>query len=103
MTGVLRLHPDTARRYYRSYLNRMHSLHSFLDRTELNPRIQTFIQMHCADDFILSVVISPGKQSTGVHLTACMGYNDRLPNRLISPRKKLARVSIMPLYCWYLP
>lgn len=49
-TGLLRLHPGTARRYYQSYLDRIHELHPFLYRTELDPKMQAFIQMYCVDE-----------------------------------------------------
>ena len=50
MSGLLRLHPDTARRYYQSYLDRMHKLHPFLHRIELDPKMHAFIQMYCVDE-----------------------------------------------------
>ncbi|KAJ6123307.1 hypothetical protein N7512_005772 [Penicillium capsulatum] len=49
-SGFLRLHPDTARRYYRSYLDRMHKLHPFLSQNELDSKIQVFIRLYCPDD-----------------------------------------------------
>lgn len=49
-SGLLRLHPDTARRYYRSYLDRMHKLHPFLNQNELDRKMQTFIRLYCVDD-----------------------------------------------------
>lgn len=49
-SGLLRLHPDTARRYYRSYLERMHKLHPFLNQNELDHKMHSFIRLYCVDD-----------------------------------------------------
>lgn len=45
--GLLKLDPRTARRYYQSYLDRMHKLHPFLDQTELDGKVETFIRSFC--------------------------------------------------------
>jgi hypothetical protein len=45
--GVFRLVGKTARRYYQSYLHRMHKLHPFLDQQELERKVEVFIDCHC--------------------------------------------------------
>lgn len=45
--GLLNLDGRTARRYYQSYLERMHKLHPFLDQTELDGKVEMFIRYFC--------------------------------------------------------
>jgi hypothetical protein len=48
--GRLSLDPRTARRYYHSYLERMHQLHPFLNKPELDGKVETFIRSFCPPD-----------------------------------------------------
>lgn len=45
--GLLKLDGRTARRYYQSYLERMHNLHPFLDQNELDGKVEMFIRYFC--------------------------------------------------------
>lgn len=45
--GLLKLDGKTAWRYYQSYLERMHRLHPFLDKPELDGKVDTFIRIFC--------------------------------------------------------
>ncbi|KAJ5591682.1 uncharacterized protein N7459_002051 [Penicillium hispanicum] len=45
--GLLRLDAKTARRYYQSYLERIHKLHPFMDQNELSRNLEVFIRCYC--------------------------------------------------------
>ena len=46
-SGLLQLDSQTARRYFTSYIDRMHKLHPFLDMNELSGKLETFIRCYC--------------------------------------------------------
>ena len=48
--GRLTLDVATARRYYQSYMDRIHQLHPFLNKPELDRKVETFIQSFCTQD-----------------------------------------------------
>jgi len=48
--GRLSLDAKTTRRYYQSYMDRMHQLHPFLNKPELDRKIETFIRSFCPRD-----------------------------------------------------
>jgi hypothetical protein len=45
--GTLWADPDTIRRYHCSYLEHIHTLHPFLDQSDLGKKIEMFIKFHC--------------------------------------------------------
>ncbi|KAJ5547909.1 hypothetical protein N7513_005143 [Penicillium frequentans] len=45
-SGVFKLSEKTSRRYYQSYLDRMHILHPFLDEQELELKVEAFIKCY---------------------------------------------------------
>ena len=45
--GLLRLDAKTARRYYQSYLDRIHKLHPFMDQYALSQNVEVFIRCYC--------------------------------------------------------
>lgn len=51
--GVFKLSEKTSRRYYQSYLERMHILHPFLDEQELDLKVEAFIKCHSPRTSIL--------------------------------------------------
>jgi hypothetical protein len=48
--GRLSLDPKTARRYYHTYLEKIHLLHPFLSQSELDGKVETFIRSFCPYD-----------------------------------------------------
>lgn len=48
-SGVFKLSKKTSRRYYQSYLDRMHKLHPFLDEQELDMKVEAFLNCYSPD------------------------------------------------------
>ena len=48
--GRLSLDAKTARRYYHTYLDRIHQLHPFVNKPELDGKVETFIRCFCPRD-----------------------------------------------------
>ncbi|KAJ6117911.1 hypothetical protein N7523_005662 [Penicillium sp. IBT 18751x] len=48
--GQLNLDAKTARRFYQTYLERMHPLHPFLNKPELDGKVEAFITCYCPRD-----------------------------------------------------
>ncbi|KAJ5144493.1 hypothetical protein N7526_002001 [Penicillium atrosanguineum] len=48
--GRLSLDAKTARRYYQTYLEKIHQLHPFLNKPELDGKVEAFIKLFCPQD-----------------------------------------------------
>ncbi|KAE8421465.1 hypothetical protein BDV36DRAFT_304945 [Aspergillus pseudocaelatus] len=45
--GVLTADPDMVRRYHKSYIKHIHQLHPFLDQSDLEKKVDSFIKVYC--------------------------------------------------------
>lgn len=89
-SGLLRLHPDTAHRYHRSFLERIHKLHPFLNQNDLDPKIETFIRLYCVDQSTLYRDNPPGPMDS--RLSADLHWFQRTSEEaIISSRRSVGR------------
>ncbi|KAJ5715201.1 uncharacterized protein N7483_012382 [Penicillium malachiteum] len=54
-SGLLNLDEETVRRYFKTYLCRIHNLHPFLDEHEVSVQLDSFIQSYCRQPFRLEL------------------------------------------------